>query len=300
MKTKVPALAGWNSCVFALERGNHSNLKNAMLYSDEVFWISSDLLEYPLTPEAFEELAENNWKSRILRELEAAGAGDLVLPFVEIKFIVESTDNEALKSKVVENIQQKVLHSRCSIGLPARLRSESLKREFSKNKWNAYEGAAHLQWALSRLLLPDVSSLPFEVLMELRELCKDSLNPMRAELLRLTDDLRKLVEDSKSPDAIREEAMNLVATRVEPVVREADYRTREFAEQKWRKLYTGAAKAFGFAGASLLDSKLIGKAIQQTLETSALALDKAEDKTQGPRMTAQFVLQAHSLIRERK
>jgi hypothetical protein len=135
---------------------------------------------------------------------------------------------------------------------------------------------------------------------ELRERNKDVLNPMRAELLRLTEDLRKLVEDSKNgAGAIEAEAMNLVATRVEPVVREADHRTRQLLEQKWRKLYAGAAKAFGFAGASVLDPKLIGKAIQQTLETGALAFDKVEDKTPGPKMTAQFVLQAHSFLRER-
>jgi hypothetical protein len=122
---------------------------------------------------------------------------------------------------------------------------------------------------------------------------------MRAELLRLTEDLRKLVSNQTDLKIIEYEACNLVATRVEPVVREADHRTRELADQKWRKLFTSAAKTFGFAGAALVDSKLIGKAVQQTLETSALAFGDIEDKRPGPKMTAQFVLQARRLIAER-
>jgi hypothetical protein len=88
----------------------------------------------------------------------------------------------------------------------------------------------------------------------------------------------------------------LVASKIEPVVREAAYRTRQLVEPKWIKLFTGLAKAFGFAGASWIDPKLFGKAVQQTLETGALAFGEAEDKTPGPKMTAQFVLRAGSLV----
>jgi len=37
-------------------------------------------------------------------------------------------------------------------------------------------------------------------------------------------------------------------------------------------LAAGAAKAFGFAGAAFVDAKMLAKAVQQTLETTALAL----------------------------
>ncbi len=166
------------------------------------------------------------------------------------------------------------------------------------NPWNTYAAVGELQSAVCRLLLPDVSTLPFAAIAEIRDRSKDVLNPMRAELLRLTEDLRKLVgEKATDPAIIKVEAENLVATRVEPVVREAAQRTKELAEKKWRKLYTSAATAFGFAGASFIDPKLIGKAIQHTLETGALMFKDEEDNNRHPKMTAQFVLQAHNVLR---
>jgi hypothetical protein len=187
--------------------------------------------------------------------------------------------------------------------------SDKLARAMSRSKsvilppgarrnssWNTYQGTEALQAAVSKLLLPDVSSLPLEAIGELRDRLKDVLDPMRGELLRLTEDLRKLVDGKTDLATIGAEAENLVATRVEPLVRDADHRARELANRKWRKLFTSAAKAFGFAGASFIDAKLIGKAVQQTLETTAMTLGNVEDKTPGPKMTAQFVLEARSFI----
>ena len=70
-------------------------------------------------------------------------------------------------------------------------------------------------------------------------------------------------------------------------------------DAKWRKLLTGAAKAFGFAGAALVDPKLLATAVQQTLEVSALALEKPEDNEPQARATSQFVLQARSFLTDR-
>jgi len=87
-------------------------------------------------------------------------------------------------------------------------------------------------------------------------------------MLKLTDDLRKLVGSSRDPDLLTAEANNLIATRVEPVVRDADRRANELLQKKWRKIFAGAVKAFGFAGAGFVDPKLVAKAVQQTLETA--------------------------------
>jgi len=160
-------------------------------------------------------------------------------------------------------------------------------------EWKTYSAATFLLRNMSRALLPDVSSLPMEAAAEMRECLKPPLDPMRAEMLRFTEDLRKIVEDECSISEIEREADNLIASRVKPVVREAAARSDELARKRWRKLYVGAAKAFGLFGPSYLDPKLLAKAVQQTLETGSLAFVKPEDeRSPQPRATAQFVLEA--------
>jgi len=164
--------------------------------------------------------------------------------------------------------------------------------------WNSYLATSALQSAVARLLLPDVSSLPFPAIFEMRDQLSDVLEPMRAELLRMSIELRKFVRNINEEAAVKAEAEILIATRVEPIVREADHRARELANKKWRKLYTSAAKTFGFAGAAYFDPKLLGTAVQQTLETGALAFGDLEDRMPGPKMTAQFVLRTRTMISE--
>src|SRR5262249_42544315 len=141
-----------------------------------------------------------------------------------------------------------------------------------------------------------VSDLPFEAIFEIRDQTSDVMDPMRAELLRLTEDLRKLVEDESDVRAIEAEAKNLVHTRIEPVVREADHRAREMAAKKWRKFYVELANTFRLAGASYFDHRLIVKAIEQGIRTTDVALDRTEQKGPGPRSTAQFVIEARTVI----
>ena len=113
---------------------------------------------------------------------------------------------------------------------------------------------------------------------------------------RFTDKLRRAVGDEPEPSRVQAEAENLVAVRVEPVVREAAARTQELIDKKWRKLYTGAANAFGLAGAAYINHALLAKAVQQTLEVGALAFADPEDKVMHPKATAQFVLTARSIM----
>jgi hypothetical protein len=122
---------------------------------------------------------------------------------------------------------------------------------------------------------------------------------MRAEILRFTEDLLKIVESSPDLDLVNAEVNNLIATRVEPVIRDADRRANELLQDKWSKLLAGAAKAFGFAGAGFLDPELLAKAVQQTLETDALALSPVEDGGVSMSETAQFVLRARCLVVQR-
>jgi hypothetical protein len=71
--------------------------------------------------------------------------------------------------------------------------------------------------------------------MDLREKMKDSPAPMRAEMLRFTEDLRKIVESSPDLDLVNAEVNTLIATRVEPVIRDADRRANGLLQKKWRK-----------------------------------------------------------------
>lgn len=159
-------------------------------------------------------------------------------------------------------------------------------------------GASQLAEAVSDLFLYDFSSLPMDVIMEMRDRLVTTLDPMRAELLRFTEDLRKMITaQSQEPLMLATEARNLIATRVEPVIREANHHARQLAERKWQKLYTSAAKALGLAGATFIDPKLFAKAIQQTLEVGALAFADADDratKATGSAI-AQFVLEARNI-----
>jgi hypothetical protein len=95
---------------------------------------------------------------------------------------------------------------------------------------------------------------------------------------------------------LRREAENLIATKVEPVVREANRHAKDLIDRKWRKLMTGVAKAFGLAGAGWIDPKLLVKAVQQSLETTALAFGDVEDRSPLPKETSHFVLEARSFI----
>lgn len=166
----------------------------------------------------------------------------------------------------------------------------------SSSNWDAFKAVTYLLKSLFQLLLTDVSELPLSAVAELDDRLKDSLDPMRAEMLRFTEDLRTLVaEKTITPELLTIEARNLIATRVEPVVRDAKSRTTEMMKSKFRKLFSSAAKAFGFTEAAFIDPRMISKAVQQTLETGALAFADLEEDRGEPMATATFVLKAQTL-----
>ena len=223
---------------------------------------------------------------QMLDEIKSSGGDGLLFPATHSEEMVNLDVNGRIL-KLLPKFVKGVERSKCIIGAPRN----------PDEPWNAYKATVELQSAVSNLLLPDVSDLPLSEIFEIRDRTRDMLDPMRAELLRFTEILRQMVKDARNdPDSFRHEAENLVRTRIEPVVREAGHRTRQLAEQKWRKLFTGAAKVLGLTTASLIDPKLYAKAVAQTVETGALAFQSPEDKGPDPRVTAQFVLEAHSFL----
>jgi hypothetical protein len=94
----------------------------------------------------------------------------------------------------------------------------------SPRDWAAHQAAQDLMNAMSRVLLPDISYLSFEEVKDLQERSLDELEPMRADMLRATVDLRDMLRDLHGDEWTTEdflkEAENIIATRVEPSVRE--------------------------------------------------------------------------------
>jgi len=286
----------WN--IFVESDENDPDLKNALLYADKVHWISTEMIAADVYGGTFRPTG-GGWREfsptpptkygETLFKIRDAGLTGCISPII-VPWEVEGLSITERGPLILKRVAEAVKDSKCIVSPVSD----------SRKPWNTYQAVVELQSAITRLVLTDVAELPFEAIFEIRDRTADVLDPMRAELLRLTEALRMMVESTKNgPRDLRSEAESLVATKVEPIVLEAAGRTKDLARQKWRKLLKGAAKSFGLAGASLFDPNLIGKAIAQTLETSAQALGRLEDKTPGPKHTAQFVLQAHRIMTEK-
>src|SRR6202040_1310241 len=70
----------------------------------------------------------------------------------------------------------------------------------------------------------------------------------QAEMMRLTDALRAAVKDKIDDRTLRRETRNLISTRLEPVVREANQITKKLLEERWKKFLIGTAKVFRLRG----------------------------------------------------
>lgn len=93
-------------------------------------------------------------------------------------------------------------------------------------RWQTHQAAQTLMNAMSKVLLPDISRLSFDDVKGLQERAIDELEPMRAEMLRLTQDLRNMLGESWKTEDLAREAENLIATKVEPAVRELNSRIK--------------------------------------------------------------------------
>ncbi len=157
--------------------------------------------------------------------------------------------------------------------------------------WDAHGAAQLLMDALSRLLLPDVSRLPLSVVAELKAHVKDHLDPMRADMLRLTKQLRALAGEERSREALAREAANVIATEVEPVVRESARYTADVVKSRWKKLLRGTAQFIGVAGLGFLNPAMFAKeAAMRGVEVVGDA-SEAVGAVRPPGAAARFVLE---------
>lgn len=167
-----------------------------------------------------------------------------------------------------------------------------------RQPWETPLAVTRLSLTISQLYFPDVAQLPFVAIAEMRDRLSDYLNPMRAELLRLSEDLRKLAGDSDDVSRVEHEAEILIRVRIEPLIREAGQRVQEMMNRKWRRFFQGMAKVFGLTGAALFKPDLLKDALKEVLDTGA-ALNDREDTKEPLADTAHFVLEARRFMIER-
>jgi hypothetical protein len=231
----------WNACLItqADKPSDYRDLKNALVYASNIHWISLEGFVFWM-----------NWISYVWDKVDRdrldrdpSYKTELVGPFINDK--CRKTHDRFQHELVVSGLSSHVTRYMTTedfnndVFIPLREQGRSIfqdnissaikdsrmvidfrtERTRHGGRWNSYYAAGHLLQAVSRLLLPDLSSLPLAALAELREGLKDTLDPMRAEMLRFTEDLRNLVSNGAGdPELVSAEAENLIATRVEPVV----------------------------------------------------------------------------------
>lgn len=321
----------WSICVVSHspELPNCGELSNALLYGDEVLWLPTEFPklwnftifyreggEQQLVTDSGQELYSRIRQYRdFLDGLKGLGL-PLFLPdsFKERDALLvhpDSTDLKSLGMAFIDTMAAVVTKYEQNMtgGDPAVLKHlQTAEACFIDPKspyalqpvpqWDARRAAQQLMNALTRVLLPDVSALPIQEIMEVREKVKDELDPMRAELLRLTEVLRQMVKDEESHDEIIREAENLIKTRVEPVVREAARHTEEIMQSRWRQFFQKALTFFGLVGLGFLNPVFMKDALQKGIDAAAEgvgALSKIETIT----ATARFVLEVRRGLRDK-
>lgn len=289
----VPA---WTACVESGNLRKHNleeelrELRNALVYADVVSWVPLGLFIGAAAfvrerPEwATKTLARDTAQAYRLHWKVKAEVNDAGLSAVLTDFGLPPTD-----VRDVRNIGSRIINAMESAHIS--IKAGVLDPNESGHRWNPYRATQHFTAAVSKLFLPDVSELPFDAIAEMRDKLEANLNPMRAELLRLTEQLRAAFHEAEEEPAVAQEAEVLIKTRVEPVVREAGQKAHELLKAKWRRFFLGIGKVFGLTGASFFFPRLLQDAVQEAVKTGA-ALGEPEPNTFPLSGTAHFVLEA--------
>jgi hypothetical protein len=310
----------------------YSDLKNGLLYADKVYWLplevftaaAGNFLPSMGDPQAVAAAVDRDTPefSKISNEILESGALSSVTTILDIHDVIKVLTavlehfNAAFESSPVKDVPRALDILLYSYGsaLSGAI-SESLLRARDDSKaligwggafwpvaqqansvWDAYGAAINLTGAMSGLFLPDVADLPIDAIVELRDHVAPALNPMRAEMLRLTEALRGMVDSGAGAETIQREARNLIAVRVEPIVREAAVRADELSKKKWRKFYAGIVKTLGFGAAAYLSPSMISKAVGEALATAADVIEMSKESAPATGATAEFVLSARAFL----
>src|SRR5262249_29882109 len=104
------------------------------------------------------------------------------------------------------------------------------------------------------------------------------------------------VKGKESPEAIGREACNLIATEVEPVVRESARHTAEVMKSRWKKLIGPTVNFLGLCGLGWLNPAMFGK--DAAVSGLKLAADAAQtmDKVHPPTHAARLVVEMRQRV----
>ena len=314
MKRLVPQ---WSAVLFtrigmqARIETTFEELANLLLYSDVVSWMPFELMEADSVVASKASEYDRRMRAEQVRSLhlntiravESAGLSGVFRNIYQPSAEITKYTNRMQVVRMLRDFADAV--ESCSVlvsmggpspdpqpPLPGVQPVEYMPRD---DRWDPYQAVQVLSASVSRLLLPDVGQLPIDAIAELRDKLNPILNPMRAEMLRLTEGLRNMVTDTVDRTVLSTEADILIATRVEPLIREAGQKTEEMMKKKWRKLLQGGMTVFGLTGAAFLRPDLLKDVVKEGVETAA-ALVEREAYGEPLADTARFVLEARRFM----
>lgn len=95
---------------------------------------------------------------------------------------------------------------------------------------------------------------------------------MRAELLRLTEDLRQILKDGRSTEDVITGANNIIITRIEPVLREIAEFTNAEVRKRFSKFLGRLSKCIGVVALGFLDLSFAKDAMKEVLSLTNEAI----------------------------
>ncbi|WP_462247388.1 hypothetical protein [Ekhidna sp.] len=144
--------------------------------------------------------------------------------------------------------------------------------------WSPYKAVDIIQKQLvSTRILPDISSLHLAEIVELKSMLSYHFDPLRAELLTMTESLRSMLNDNISEENINREATNLIITRVEPVLRNYATLVDSELKNKYRKYLKKGARMLGFAGLGLFFPQAFAWAMKDSIDLVSDSLSESMD-----------------------
>lgn len=167
-------------------------------------------------------------------------------------------------------------------------------------QWEPWQTVAELKSALQKICLPLLSNLPLNEIVEIRLSTNSLLSLVRAELLKLSKEVRKHFE-AGLPEDFQKEAANVIHTEILPLVVEASSLLQDEMKKRYRKAFYSMTKYFSLLGLGVLmpnPIKLIPKIVDSAIDTSFALYDVSKDNLH-PKSTVQFILGVNEMMTDR-
>lgn len=329
------AIPEWKTAVIVSDVGKDhlAELKNALFYSDEVIFVPLVLPSITLMTRLAIHIINNELyknekilstilqshpvKSRFDRFMifnsitEEVDASGLSSAFKLVSFPtpdIEDVFTRVLDSRGVDNEKLFIddlqythhIFSKIVPQINACFTDCNATRDHLNQVWNPYQAVHLLIEALQRTqILPDIGQLPLEEIAEIKDKTKDVLNPMRAELLRLTEDLREIVKDDLSTEDAITGAKNIIMTRIEPILRETAEHINAEVHNRYLKFLGRLPKYIGIVGLGFLVPSLALDSVKESLGMANEAITLA-GRPKATSATVRFALELRVNLEKNK